>query len=206
MSLYYHLCNSGGMTTYIEGVNRTSKSLIRGKEIIEKEDKLPYKFTYDEPGHHPLQSILGENSLKELSGLVRETGEDHLWDFFGGPNIMSKRMYTILKECGVDNIQVLPLQLINKNTGKIREDYVVFNILELVSCIKLRESDTLPLGKDFYEFAGSLIDPERTNDALIFRKEIGAGIFVHKKIADALEKNNIKGISLIPTRKWQRNP
>ena len=206
--MYYHLCNSEGMTTYVEGVNRTSKSLIRGREIIEKEGKLPYTFTYDEPDHHPLQDILGENSLKELSSLIRQTGEDYLWDFFDGQGIMSKRMYTVLQECGVDNIQVLPLRFINKNTNQVRDDYIVFNILGLVPCINLRKSDALRIDEEFYEFAGSLIDPQKTNDVLIFRKElsrgVGGGIFIHEKIAEKLKENNIKGISLIPTRKWKR--
>lgn len=206
--MYYHLCNSEGMTTYVEAVNETHESLSRGREIDKEDEELPYVFMYDEPDHHPLENVLDGDSKRELSGLIRETGENHLWEFFGAQNIMSKRMYTLLRECGVDNIQVLPLQLVNKNTEEVRDDYIVFNILKLVSCTRVSESDDLPLEEEFYEFAGSLIDPKKTNNALIFRKElsrgVGGGIFIHEKIAEKLKENNIKGISLIPTRKWKR--
>ncbi|WP_160112090.1 imm11 family protein [Aquimarina sp. AU58] len=208
--MYYHLCNSEGMTTYVEGVNQTHESLIMGIKIDEEDEDLPYVFTYDEPDYHPLEDILSGDNLEKMSGLLRETGEDHLWDFFDTDDIMSKRMYTVLRECGVDNIQVLPLQFINKNTEEVRDDYIVFNILDLVSCTSTKESDTLPLGEDFYEFAGSLIDSQKTNGALIFRKEIsrgvGGGIFIHEKVTNALKEHNIKGINVIPTRKWQREP
>lgn len=210
MSMYYCLCNPGAMTTYVESINRTQDSLTRGRKIDEDYEDLPYVYTYDEPDHHPLLNIMGNDTIEKngLSGLIRETGEDHLWEFFETQCIMSKKMYTVLQDCGVDNIQVLPLQFINKNTNEVREDYIAFNILGLVSCTRKSESDTLPLGEDFYEFAGLLIDPKKTNGALIFRKEIsrgvGGGIFIHEKVANVLKEHNIKGVNLIPTRKWQR--
>lgn len=198
--MYYHLCNSGGKTTYLEGVNRTSKSLIRGKEITEKEGKLPYIYTYDEPDHHPLKNILGEGSIPELKELFRETGEEHLWDFFDAQNIMSKKMYSVLQDCGIDNIQALPLQFVNKKTEKAREDYIVFNVLGMIPSVKV--ADALP-EKEYYQFAGSLLDPQKTGDLLIFRKSPGNGLFIHETVANKLKEQDLKGISLIPTRVWK---
>ena len=175
--MYYHLQgNSATLTTYAKAINQTYDSLVLGRLIDEDFETLPYIYSYYEPAGNPMP------------------------DMFGGPNIMSMKMYNVLKACGIDNIQVLPLQFIDKETKEVRDDYIVFNIIGLASCAKLDESDATPLGGGYY-FHDLVIDPNKAHD-LIFRvKESLIDIIVHEKVAKALEANNIRGITLTPANK-----
>ncbi len=176
--MYYRLeGNSAILTTYVYPENQTHESLVLGTIIDEEDEDLPYVYYYHDP--------VG-NSLP---------------DFFEGDNIMSIKMYNVFKECGVDNIQMFPLQFIEKKTGKIRDDYIVFNIIGLVSCAKLDESDKLPLGGGFY-FRNLVIDPRKTHGLFTFRlKESLMDIIVIEKVAKKLEENKITGITLTPAIK-----
>jgi hypothetical protein len=173
--MYYRLGgDSASLTTYVTPVNETEESLVIGAMIDEEDEDLPYVFTYHEPAGNPLP------------------------DFFEGSNIMSKKMYDAFTECGVDNIQTFPLEFIDKETDQIQNNYLVFNIIGLVSCAKLDESDKLPLGGGFY-FNNLVIDPEKTHDLLVFRlKESLMDIIVHEKVAKKLEEKEIQGIVLTP--------
>ena len=100
---------------------------------------------------------------------------------------MNKKKYQVFNDCGVDNIQTLPLQLINKETDEIRDDYIVFNVIGLISCARMDESDSLPLGGGLF-FRNLSIDPTKTNGQLAFRlKESSMEIVVHKSVAKKLE-------------------
>jgi hypothetical protein len=173
--MYYRLeGNSTIMTTYTNAIRKTHKSLIDGKILTIDENKLPFIFEYSD-----------------------ET-ENAIPDFFQGDNIMSKRMYSIFSECGVDNIQQFPMEFIDKITAKKRDDYIVFNILGMISCAKVEKSDKLPLGGGYY-FRNLVIDPLKTHGLSVFRlKESLMDIIVIDKIAKKLEDNNINGIILTP--------
>lgn len=162
------------MTTYVEAINETEDSLVLGRALDEQYEELPYIYSYHDPAG---------NSLP---------------DFFGGDCIMSKKMYNVLKECGVDNLQALPLQFIDKESQETRDDYIVFNVIGLVSCAKLDESETLPMGAGFY-FQNLVVDPEKTNGMLLFRlAESLMDIVVSEDVAKKLEENDIQGIILTP--------
>jgi hypothetical protein len=175
--MYYHLQgNSITLTTYTDPINQTYDSLVLGRTIDEKFETLPYIYTYYDPVGNPIP------------------------DFFDGDNIMGVKMYNVLKQCGIDNIQALPLKFIDKETEKVRDDYIVFNIIGLVSCAKVDESETSSLGAGYY-FHDLVIGPDKVHD-LIFRvKESLIDIVVHEKVAKALEENDILGITLTPATK-----
>lgn len=175
--MYYRLQgNSATMTTYVEAINETEDSLVLGRALDEQYEELPYIYSYHDSAGNPLP------------------------DFFAGDCIMSKKMYNLLKECGVDNIQALPLQFINKENQETRDDYIVFNIIGLVPCAKLDQSETLPVGAGFY-FQNLVLDPENTNGMQLFRlAESLIDIVVSEHVAKKLEENNIQGIILTPAR------
>ena len=89
--MYYRLeGNSVALTTYVDPINMTQESLIIGALVDEEEEELPYVYSFRDPAGNEIP------------------------DFFDGDNIMSKKMYDVLQSCGVDNIQVLPLEFINE--------------------------------------------------------------------------------------------
>lgn len=152
-------------------------SLVMGALIDEQKENLPYVYTYDDPADNPIP------------------------DFFSGNCIMSKKMLKVFTDNGADNIQALPLNFINKKTGEERCDYVVFNIVGLVSCARLDESAATPLGGG-YHFQNLVIDPAATHDLPVFRlKESLMDIIVNEKIANDLQDNDIRGIILTPAAK-----
>jgi hypothetical protein len=172
---YYRLeGNSAIMTAYVDAINQCQKPLLTGSLINEKPEKLPYVFTYYDEAGNPLP------------------------DLFQGDNIMSKKMFKVFTDCGVDNIQTFPTIFINKETGEERDDYVVFNIIGLVSCAKLDESEGVPLGGGYY-FTGLVIDPDAAHELPVFRvKESLMDIIVNEEIAKKLEEEEIHGIILTP--------
>lgn len=173
--MYYRLQgHSAILATYTEAINETQSSLVLGRLIEEEYEELPYIYAYDDPA---------DNGLP---------------DYFGGDCIMSKCMYHLLEECGVDNIQALPLQFINKKTDEIRDDYIVFNIIGLVSCTKLDDSSKRPLAGGFY-FHNLMIDPEKTDGLSVFRlKESLIDIIVSETVAKKLQEKEVRGITLTP--------
>ena len=101
--MYYRLQgNSATMTTYTDAINETQDSLVLGRTLDEQYEDLPYVYSY------------------------HDTEGNTLPDFFSGDCIMSKKMFNVLKECGVNNIQALPLEFRDKKTLKVRNDYLVF--------------------------------------------------------------------------------
>ena len=172
---YYRLeGNSAIMTAYVDPINRCQSSLVMGSLIDEDDEDLPFVFTYYDEAGNPLP------------------------DLFQGKSIMSKKMLKVFTDCGADNIQVFPMKFINKETNEERDDYVVFNIIGLVSCAKVDESESLPLGGGHY-FTNLVIDQDATHGAPLFRvKESLMDIIVNEKIAKKLEEGEIQGILLTP--------
>ncbi len=176
--MYYKLDgNSGMLTTHVDPVNRTYMSLVMGAPIDEQYENLPYVYTYDDSAGNPIP------------------------DYFSGSFIMSKKMLKVFTDNGAENIQTLPLKFINKKTDEARDDYVVFNIVGLVSCARLNESAATPLGGGYY-FQNLVIDPAATRDLPVFRlKESSMDIIVNEKIANDLQENDVRGIILTPAAK-----
>lgn len=173
--MYYRLQgNSATLTTYVEAINRTEDSLVLGDMLDEQYEELPYLYSYHDSSGNPLP------------------------DFFEGACIMSTKMYDVLKGCGVNNIQALPLQFVDKETQDVKDDFIVFNVMGLVSCAKLDESDQVPLGGGGY-FHNLVIDAAKTNNLPIFRvAESLMDIIVSDVVAKKLEENDIQGITLTP--------
>jgi hypothetical protein len=174
--MYFQLeCDEQRMSAYLKRENHASNSLVDGAFIDPVQEDLPFRVTYQDPTGSPL------------------------FDYYSGKNIMSRKMVDALKQAGADNFQEFATEMIDKQTGQVSHDYVTVNLLGLVSCAKISESDTSKLGSTFY-FHDLVIDPAKTGGLLLFRlADSLIDVLVHEKVAIALRAANLRGVVLNPT-------
>lgn len=173
--MYFQLeCDENNMTAYLSCENQSSNSFVDGAFIDPAGEQLPYRVNYEDPTGSPL------------------------FDYYSGDNVMSKRMVSILRQAGADNFQEFPTELRNQQTGEVSHDFVTVNLLGLLSCANVAESETSELGSSYY-FHDLVIDPARTGGMLLFRlAESMMDVLVHERVARALMDAKLRGVVLNP--------
>ncbi len=113
-----------------------------------------------------------------------------------GP-IFHRRLVEVIQAAGVDNLQVYPAVLQIEATGdRISDAYQAVNVIGLVSCADMEESEAEPIAGSHF-FLNLKIDPEQTQGMLMFRlAEQPIEIVVHERVADAIRAANFPGIVL----------
>lgn len=113
-----------------------------------------------------------------------------------GP-IFDRRLVDVIRGAGVDNLEVFPAVLQVEATGdEIRDSHLAVNIVGLVSCADMDESEAEPIAGSHY-FLKLKIDPQQARDLLMFRvAEQPLEIVVHEKVAQAIKDGNFHGIVL----------
>lgn len=107
-----------------------------------------------------------------------------------GP-IFDRKLIEVIQSAGVDNLELFPAVLRIEATGEeIRDSHLAVNILGLVSCADMDESEAEPIAGSHF-FLKLKIDPEKTGDMLMFRvAEQPLEIIVHEKVAHAIQEGN----------------
>ena len=124
--------------------------------------------------------------------------EPHLFPFIREPCVMSSSFLATLRGAGVDNIQAFPAVLTNTRTRRQYNGYFAANVIGMVACANIAESNATPLA-DVYFFHDLVIDPRKTHDLLLFRlAESQMEIIVHEKVARAIRAAGHAGIVLEP--------
>jgi hypothetical protein len=124
--------------------------------------------------------------------------EPRLDAYFPEESVMDKRLVAAMQAAGVDNIQTFPAVLTNARTGQVINDYFVVNVVGLVACANIEESETEPLA-DVYYFHNLVIDPKKTRGMLLFRlAESQMEIIIDEKVARAIENGRFIGLVLEP--------
>lgn len=121
-----------------------------------------------------------------------------IYDLYSEKPLMSKRLVETIQAAGVDNIEVFPAVVTWEEKNRVIDDYVVVNIVGLISCAVKDQLDTSPIaGVDY--FHSITIDPARTNNMLMFRlAESQIEVLVHEQVADAIKAGNFEGVVLEP--------
>lgn len=121
-----------------------------------------------------------------------------LYDYVSSVKVMSKRLAETIQAAGVDNLQIFPALVTDSVTGVVHEDYVVVNVVGIVSAAKLASSEGTKVGSAYY-FDKIAIDPAMARDLLFFRlKQSPIEIIVHESIARAVTNGNFRGVVLEP--------
>lgn len=181
--MYYRLTSDRMMqTAYMKPTSHWSTSLIEGALLP---DGLPEPFQF------------------EMEVGVDEEGVPKpaiLYDYYQEGPLMRRGFLDAVRAAGVDNLQTYRAVITEPATGRTIDDYVVANIVGLVSCANLAESQASPLA-DVYFFHNLVIDPKKVGDLLMFRlAESQIEVIVHERVADAIEKGEFEGVVLEPLR------
>ena len=175
--MYYRLdCDVHTMSAYINPDGPPMRVPMLGQWAELPPDRLPVRYRYRDP-----------------------TGAA-LFDLYTGKSLFSRRLVRALENAGVDNLQVFPTVLRNEADGSTREDYVMVNVLGLVSCADVDRSNTTALGAGFF-FHRLVIDEARTHGLLMFRlAESLMDILIHGQVAEAIQAGEFRGIVLTPVQ------
>lgn len=161
---------------YLELETNQDELLILGEILNEENLELPYRLTIRVNPRHGLE----------------------MDDFYPDRNVMSKRLVATLQSSGVDNLQVFPAEIKHNLTGEIIDDFVVVNIIGMVSCADLSKSDATPLA-DVNYFHKLTIDANKTRGGLMFRlAESRIDVIVAEQVAKNIGKGNFHNLILEP--------
>jgi hypothetical protein len=163
--MYFRLqAQPGPRSGYLKQQNNQHETLMIGSLVPDKELELPWRYV----------AVVNEDYGLAMS------------DFYPGARVMSKRLVSALAAAGVDNLQTFPAEIKHSLTGDIISDFVVFNIVGMVSAANLGASSSTPLA-DVQHFHKLVIDPARPKGLLMFRlAESRRDIIVAEQIADAI--------------------
>lgn len=104
--------------------------------------------------------------------------------------VMSERLTSTLVGAGVDNLQLFRAVILDPETGILRDDYHVVNIVGAVAAADLEKSAwSTPTGRPIIDvdFDSLAIDERRAQGLLLFRlAECVSAIIVHAQVRDAL--------------------
>ncbi len=121
-----------------------------------------------------------------------------MYAFFPHVNLMSTRLVQTLTGAGVDNLQLFPARITDPNTGATYDDYFAVNVIGLVECADMDESDHAPLA-DLFFFHELVIKPEKTLGLPLFRlAESPIDIIVNERVAQTIRNANFPELVLEP--------
>lgn len=119
-------------------------------------------------------------------------------DYYPDKHLMTKRLIAALEAAGVDNLQTFPAEITNSETGDVIRDYMVVNVIGLVSAADLAASTTTPLA-DVKFFHTLVVDEKRANGLLMFRlAESRLDVIVEERVAAAIRAGNFRDVVLEP--------
>ena len=130
---------------------------------------------------------------------VELTLDERLADFYSESALMSEKLTKSLLALGLDNLQVLPTEIIDAETNELLSlPYNLVNVVGVVSCADLDASDASPFGDGFY-FHKLIINESKTNGMQIFRlAESHLELIVSESIANVINSGEFSGIAAIP--------
>ena len=173
----------GEPNVYIEPINNEFACIQEGI-IVDPEDQqieLPFRFNM---------------KVRQNPDATRQN--PRLRSYNPADELMHKDLLRAIQAAGVDNLQVFPAILSEKESDILIEDYVVINVVGLVSCAAVDASDSIPFADGLY-FNKLVIDPAKTNGLLMFRlAESKMDVLIHESVAKILMKGNFPYLVLTP--------
>lgn len=119
-----------------------------------------------------------------------------MYPFFPHVNVMSARLVNVLIHAGADNLQLFPARIVDPNANTTYEDYFAVNVVGLVECADMAQSEHAPLA-DLFFFYKLVIIPDNARGLLLFRlAESPIDIIVHERVARALRNGDFPELVL----------
>lgn len=119
--------------------------------------------------------------------------------------LMSKRLAACLRDAGIANLDLYPVEVVEVASGRTSADLVAFNLIGLVAAADLDASQcAMPDGPLIsVDFDSVVLDAGKIGDAEMFRlaESINA-IVVSERVCRAIESAGIQTLSFIPPEEW----
>lgn len=116
--------------------------------------------------------------------------------------LFSKELVNALRDCGVDNLQLFPVKIIEREGNRINQEYFAVNIVGLIKCADMEKSeysDITGQGIIAVNFRKLIIDETIAMGFYIFRlAESVSSIIVHEKIKKYLDLKEFRYLSFRP--------
>ena len=120
--------------------------------------------------------------------------------FYKSILLMSDEMTTVLRDAGVDNMDLYDVILRDTVKGTDLTNYKAVNIVGTLACADLKNSEySDPSGSGMIDmdFDSLAIDESKTSGMLMFRlAECITAIIIHEKVKEALEKYGIEHLDI----------
>ncbi len=120
--------------------------------------------------------------------------------------LMSKRLILILRDVGVDNLDLYPAIILDEARGQSHETHSAVNIIGVVSAADLRETVFDPLVPERVMTAAIdklVIDERATRGQFLFRlAENVQAIVVHEKVVEHVKAANLGTIAFLEPQEW----
>jgi hypothetical protein len=128
------------------------------------------------------------------------------WFFKSGGPLMHDSIVEVLRDVGVDNIDVYDALLVDTADGTEWTEYKAVNIIGVVAAVDVARSRFDPAHADRLmtsRIEGLTLDEKKAGDLLIFRlAEKLSAIVVHEKIKQAIEATDIGPLGFIEPKDW----
>ena len=117
--------------------------------------------------HKLVRTKTGEFFPEGFKGpMIVEIDEDDVGGtfptFYESPAVIGKKeFYQDLKEIGIDNIEVHDVEIRDEVNNKTIDGYLLLNIIGLVNCAVLDQSEVKTLGPGMNVIDGLVIDPSK---------------------------------------------
>lgn len=178
--MYYRIVMEPSLDCGLVELERRFKAyksyFLRGMSLDVKTIPVPWQFTVRPNPRHPLV----------------------MDDYYPAFHLMSQRMVDALQGAGATNLQIFSAQVRNLETGHVRDDFVVVNIVGLISCAVDEKSQSTPIADRRY-FLNLVIDETRARGVPVFRlAESQLDVIVCEEVAKALRNAQLRSVSLEP--------
>ena len=126
------------------------------------------------------------------SSLASDVESEYLLNAWGWP-IIHQRVQKEFEGEGVKGIQYLPIELIDEVTGKVNNNYVVMNVLNVIEAYDMEKSKynfNETLKKNMFLPMGECLDKEVCKEYDVFRAiESTTPLYVSEKIKRVVEES-----------------
>lgn len=160
--------------------------------------------TIDQISHWDYSLTLGELQPKDMPEPIEyhvdtEIGGTYLPATFLSEPVFSNDFIKKIVACGVDNIQIYKVNIVNPDTNQSIEGYQAVNIIGAISCADMDASESERLIDDQYIFRKLVINPLKTRGTYIFRvAECTQIILMHEDIVKQLPPEICKDLNFEP--------
>jgi hypothetical protein len=157
---------------------------------------------------HPMRDVMPAHAAYPMSS--RWSDRRALYDFQSNTLqllIVSKRCREVLESGHHDNIEFLPIVVLDHRGKVASNDYFIAHLLGSVDCMDRERSsfEPNPLNPDIFGVCDRLVlqDDKIPDDVELFRLSNGPTTYIARQsLKERLEKAGIQGVSFIPESQY----